>query len=116
MAERGVALLELVHAGLQQAQPHRHLVASRLADGGQHLAGHPVLERPRLLQLGGEDEGIETALVDECCFLGSAKGVAFRDPLIFVIYMLTQGIACIAKRYTRTFSYYFFLERAMFQK
>ena len=49
-----------------------------------------------MLQLRGEDEGVETALVDECCFLGSAKGVAFRDPLIFVIYMLTQGIACIA--------------------
>ena len=55
-----------------------------------------VLERSRLLQLGREDEGIEARFVDECCFLGSAKGVAFRDPLIFIIYMFTQGIACIA--------------------
>jgi len=28
-----------------------------------------------------EDERVEPALVDEHCFLGSAKGVAFRDTL-----------------------------------
>lgn len=38
-----------------------------------------------------EDERVEPALVDEYCFLGSANGVAFRDPIVFVIYMRGDG-------------------------
>ena len=34
-------------------------------DGGQHLGGDPVLEDLRLRELGAEDEGVETRLVDD---------------------------------------------------
>ena len=60
------------------------------------VRAYEVLQGSSVASAEREDEGVEATLVDEWCFLGSAKGVAFRDPLIFVIYMLTQGIACIA--------------------
>ena len=34
-------------------------------DGGQHLGGDPVLEDLRLRELGGENERVETRLVDD---------------------------------------------------
>ena len=40
-------------------------VAAVLPDGREHLRCHPALELLRRLELGTEDEGVESALVDE---------------------------------------------------
>ena len=59
-------LVTVVRLLAQQSHLRRQqLVATALADGRQHLTGHPALESLRLPQLGGEDQGVETALVDE---------------------------------------------------
>ena len=95
--ERGVGLFELVHAGLQPVQPLGHLVAPRAADLRQHLGGDPVLEGPRLLQLRGEDERVEAALVDDDRLLLATDGVVNHDPIpVFLIHMAVQRIAGVA--------------------
>ena len=88
---------ELVHAGLQHMQPLGHLVAPRAADLRQHLGGDPVLEGPRLLQLRGEDERVEAALVDDDRLLLATDGVVNHDPIpVFLIHMAVQRIAGVA--------------------
>ncbi len=61
-----------------------------------HLRGHPALERLVLRQLRRENQRIETALVDDGHLLSSSKGVAYHDPLVFVVNMLSQRITCVA--------------------
>ena len=66
-------LCQIQHLPLRQSFTRAHVpcwnVPARLTDLWQHLTGHPSLERPRLFQLGGEDESVETAFVDENRFL-----------------------------------------------
>ena len=78
-------------------QPLGHLVAPRAADLRQHLGGDPVLEGPRLLQLRGEDERVEAALVDDDRLLLATDGVVNHDPIpVFLIHMAVQRIAGVA--------------------
>ena len=53
------------------------------ADGGQHLGGDPVLEDLRLRQLGGEDDGVETRLVDNGFVWVPLNSVVKREGILF---------------------------------
>ena len=65
-------------------------VAARPSDLRKHLRGHPALERLRLLQFRGEDQGVETALVDDHSS-GLIGRIANRDGApIFLVYMLNN--------------------------
>ena len=62
------------------------------------LGGDPVLEGPRLLQLRGEDERVEAALVDDDRLLLATDGVVNHDPIpVFLIHMAVQRIAGVAE-------------------
>ena len=70
-------------------------VGTRLTDQRQHLRGHPALEGLRLFQLLGEDQGVETALVDDHSS-GLIGRIANRDGApIFLVYMLNNSIGGI---------------------
>ena len=72
-------------------------VATGRCTPGQHLRGHPPLERLRLRQLRREHQRVETAFVDEDGLLASSDGVANRDGiLVFVIDMFSQRVTGIA--------------------
>ena len=47
-------------------------------------------------ELGGEDKGIEAGFVDDVQILLSAKGVAFRYPLVVFVNMIRQCFAGVA--------------------
>ena len=57
-------------------------------DGGQHLGGDPVLEDLRLRELGGEDDGVETRLVDNGFVWVSLNTVVKRDGILFPNWVL----------------------------
>ena len=100
----------------QYSKVYSHNVAARLADLRKHLACHPALERFRLRQMGGKNERIESALVDNHSLrlvvgtsvanrdggfvplicLCAAKGVTFRYSLVFAVHMVLQCLAGIA--------------------
>ena len=68
------------------------------ADGGQHLAGHPMLENLRLRQLRGENQSIETAFIDDDDLsLVVRTGVANRDGgFVFLVNVCSthRGYCC----------------------
>ena len=70
-------------------------VSSVLADGGKHFRGNPSFEPFGAFQFRGEDERVESAFVDDGHFLVSAKGITFRYPLIFIVYMVCHCFRCI---------------------
>ena len=56
------------------------LVCAGLVDGGQHLAGDPVLEGLGLGHLAAQNQAVQAALVDEGGLSGTGEGVVFHDP------------------------------------
>ena len=67
------------------------LVSTVLADGGQHLAGHPALESLGLGHLAAQDQAVQTGLVDNEHFLLTGGGVHFRHPSILRVYFVADS-------------------------
>ena len=63
-------------------------ISSVATDGGQHFGGDPTLEDLRLRELGGEDEGVETRLVDNGFVWVSLNTVVKRDGILFPNWVL----------------------------
>ena len=60
------------------------------------VGGHPALERLRLRQLRGEDEGVEAGLVDERGSLHTTRGGHFVHPFVFGFNVNSDNLSGIA--------------------
>ena len=82
-------------------------------DGGQHFGGDPTLEDLRLRELGGEDDGVETRLVDNGFVWVSLNTVVKRDGILFPNWVL---ICHPALSYSSTCAFRAFIANALQQR
>lgn len=74
----------------------RQGVASSPADVGKHLSSYPPLELLRRGELAGKDKGVQTALVNDGYFLGSAGGGQIDNPFIFLVNVLSNSLCSVS--------------------
>lgn len=67
------------------------LVCAGLVDGGQHLAGDPVLKGLCLGHLAAQNQAVQAGFVDDEHLLFTGGGDRFGHPLIFGINVVTDG-------------------------
>ena len=67
------------------------LVSAVLADGRQHLAGHPALEGLGLGHLAGQNQAVQAAFVDNEHFLLTGGGDCFGHPFVLGVNMVADS-------------------------